>query len=139
MVGLDVTEHTLITEADVTQLESKGGAESRFAAAVARFQIGTYQGTGFGGGAVHDALAVGAVVDPSFLKTQDMRVEIETDGKFTRGETVGNRGNAVDRVVPKGNRLETVGVDAVQPNVHVAVGVDSARFIQLFVERISGK
>jgi purine nucleosidase len=139
MVGLDVTEHTLITEADVARLESRGGPESRFAAAVARFQIGTYQGTGFGGGAVHDALAVGAVVDPSFLKTQDMRVEIETDGKFTRGETVGNRGNAVDRVVPKGNRLETVGVDAVQPNVHVAVGVDSARFIQLFVDRIIGK
>jgi purine nucleosidase len=139
MVGLDVTEHTLITGADVAQLESKGGPESKFAAAVARFQIGTYQGTGFGGGAVHDALAVGAVIDNSFLKTQDMRVDIETDGRFTRGETVGNRGNAVDRVVPKNDRLETVGVDAVQPNVHVAVGVDSARFIQLLVERISGK
>jgi purine nucleosidase len=139
MVGLDVTEHTLITNADVARLESKAGSEARFAAAVARFQIGTYQGTGFGGGAVHDALAVGAVIDPSFLKTQDMRVEIETDGKFTRGETVGNRGNAIDRVVPKGDRLETVGVDAVQPNVRVAVGVDSARFIQLLVDRLSGK
>ena len=70
---------------------------------------------------MHDALAVGAVIDGSFLKTQEMRVDIETDGKFTRGETVGNRGNAMDRVVPRGDRLETVGVDAVQPNVHVAV------------------
>ncbi len=139
MVGLDVTERTLITDADVARLESKGGPESKFAAAVARFQIGTYQGTGFGGGAVHDALAVGAVIDGSFLKTQDMRIDIETDGKFTRGETVGNRGNAVDRVVPKNDRLETVGVDAVRPNVHVAVGVDSARFIQFLIERISGK
>ncbi|MGH9746437.1 MAG: nucleoside hydrolase [Candidatus Acidiferrales bacterium] len=139
MVGLDVTEHTLITNADVARLESKSGPEARFAAAVARFQIGTYQGTGFGGGAVHDALAVGAVIDASFLKTQDMRVEIETDGKFTRGETVGNRGNAIDRVVPRGDRLETVGVDTVQPNVHVAVGVDSTRFIQLLVDRLSGK
>ncbi|MGA8144936.1 MAG: nucleoside hydrolase [Candidatus Acidiferrales bacterium] len=139
MVGLDVTERTLITNADVARLQSKPGPESKFAAAVARFQIGTYQDTGFGGGAVHDALAVGAVIDASFLKTQDMRVDIETDGKFTRGETVGNRGNAIDRVVPRGDRLETVGVDAVQPNVHVAVGVDSARFIRLFVDRISGK
>jgi purine nucleosidase len=139
MVGLDVTEHTLITDADVARLERAGGPEASFAAAVARFQIGTYQGTGFGGGAVHDALAVGAVMDRSLLKTQDMRVEIETDGKFTRGETVGNRGNAVDRIVPRGDRLETVGVDAVQPNVQVAVGVDSSRFIELLVSRLSGK
>jgi len=139
MVGLDVTEHTLITKADVERLESKAGPQANFAAAVARFQIGTYQGTGFGGGAVHDALAVGAVVDRSFLKTQDMRVDIETDGRFTRGETVGNRGNAADRVIPKGDRLETVGVDSVQPNVHVAVGVDSTRFIELLVGRLVGK
>jgi len=139
MVGLDVTEHTLITSADVERLETKAGPQAAFAAAVARFQIGTYQGTGFGGGAVHDALAVGAVIDSSLLKTQEMRVEIETDGRFTRGETVGNRGNAVDRVIPKGDRLETVGVDAVQPNVHVAVGVDSGRFIKLLVTRLSGR
>jgi purine nucleosidase len=139
MVGLDVTEHTLITNADVGRLETAAGPEARFAAAVARFQIGTYQGTGFGGGAVHDALAVGAVIDRSFLKTQGMRVDIETDGRFTRGETVGNRGNAVDRVVPRGDRLETVGVDAVQPNVKVAVGVDSSRFIELLVSRLRGK
>jgi inosine-uridine nucleoside N-ribohydrolase len=68
-----------------------------------------------------------------------LRVDIETDGKFTRGETVGNRGNAVDRIVPKGDRLETIGVDTVQPNVHVAVGVDSSRFIDLLVSRLSGK
>ena len=88
---------------------------------------------------MHDALAVGAVIDRSLLKTQDMRVDIETDGKFTRGETVGNRGNAVDRIVPKGDRLETIGVDTVLPNVHVAVGVDSSRFIELLVRRLSGK
>jgi len=27
----------------------------------------------------------------------------------------------------------------VQPNVHVAVGVDSSRFIELLVSRLSGK
>lgn len=139
MVGLDVTERTLITNADVARMESKPGPETKFAAAVARFQIGTYQGTGFGGGAIHDALAVGEVIDRSFLKTKAMRVDIETQGKFTRGATVANRENAVDRVVPRGDRLETVGVDTVEPNVQVAIAVDSQRFIQLFVERSSGK
>lgn len=139
MVGLDVTEHTLITEADVLRMENHAGPQAKFAAAVARFQIGTYQGTGFKGGAIHDALAVGAVVDRTLLKTQKMRVDIEMNGTFTRGATVANRGNAVDRVIPKGDRLETVGVDSVQPNVNVAVGSDSSRFIALFVERLSGK
>jgi len=139
MVGLDVTERTLITEADVVRMEERAGPQAKFAAAVARFQIGTYQGTGFKGGAIHDALAVGAVVDRSLLTTRKMRVDIETNGTFTRGETVANRGNAVDRIVPKGNRLETVGVDAVQPNVNVATEADSARFIALFVERVSHK
>jgi purine nucleosidase len=139
MVGLDVTERTLITEADVVRMEAKAGPQAKFAAAVARFQIGTYQGTGFKGGAIHDALAVGAVVDRSLLRTQAMRVDIETNGTFTRGATVGNRENAVDRVVAKGDRLETVGVDSVRPNVEVAVGAESSRFIAMFVERLSGK
>ena len=66
MVGLDVTEITLVTDEDVARLESKPGPETTFAAAVARFQIGTYKGTGiFHGGAVHDALAVGQVIDPT--------------------------------------------------------------------------
>src|ERR1700721_1843568 len=119
MVGLDVTEHTLITNADVARLESNARKQASFAATVAPFQIGTYQGTGFGGGAVPGALAVGAVIDRSLLKTQDMRVDIETDGKFTRGETVGNRGNAVDRMFPKGTRLKTMGGDRGQPKWHV--------------------
>jgi purine nucleosidase len=40
MVGLDVTEHTLITNADVARLERAGGPEASFAAAVAGFKLG---------------------------------------------------------------------------------------------------
>ena len=140
MVGLDVTEITLVTDEDVARLESKPGPETTFAAAVLRFQIGTYKGTGiFHGGAVHDALAVGQVVDSTLLKTQDMRVDIETDGKFTRGMTVANRKNAIERNVPEGDHLQSMGLEAVQPNVHVAVGADSQRFVDMLIVRISGK
>ena len=140
MVGLDVTEITLITDEDVARLESKPGPETAFAAAVARFQIGTYKGTGiFHGGAVHDALAVGQVIDGTILKTQDMRVDIETDGKFTRGMTVANRKNAIERNVPEGDHLQSMGLEAVRPNVHVAVGADSQKFVDMLIERISGR
>jgi purine nucleosidase len=140
MVGLDVTEITLVTDEDVARLESKPGPETTFAAAVARFQIGTYQGTGiFHGGAVHDALAVGQAIDGTILKTQDMRVDIETEGKFTRGMTVANRKNAIERNVPEGDHLQSMGLEAVQPNVHVAVEADSRRFVDMLIGRISGK
>jgi purine nucleosidase len=140
MVGLDVTEITLVTDEDVARLESKPGPETTFAAAVARFQIGTYQGTGiFHGGAVHDAMAVGQVIDRTILKTQDMRVDIETDGKFTRGMTVANRKNAIERNVPEGDHLQSMGLEAVEPNVHVAVGADSRKFVDMLIGRISGK
>jgi inosine-uridine nucleoside N-ribohydrolase len=138
MVGLDVTEITLISNAQVAEIERSGGAEAKFAAAVARFQVGLYQGAGFGGGAIHDALAVGAVIDPSFLKLRTMRIDVETEGRIARGETVANRLGTVDRVVDKGDHLETVGVDEVKPNAQVAAGIDSERFLKLFVARLSG-
>jgi inosine-uridine nucleoside N-ribohydrolase len=139
MVGLDVTEITLMKNADVARLEENAGPEAKFAAAVARFQIGLYQGTGFGGGAIHDALAVGAAIDRSFLTTKAMRVEVETAGRFARGQTIGNRHGTVDKVVLNGDQLESVGVNPVTPNVNVAVAIDSERFLKFFVSRLQGK
>jgi len=139
MVGLDVTEVTLVNNTHVAELEQGAGPQAKFAAALARFQIGLYQGTGFNGGAIHDALAVGAVIDPSFLKTKAMRVDVETAGRFTRGETVANRHGTVDKIEETAGLLESVGVTPVQPNVNVAVGIDSTRFLALFVSRLKGK
>jgi purine nucleosidase len=139
MIGLDVTEITLINNAQVDEIEQSGGVRAKFAAAVARFQISLYQGTGFGGGAIHDALAVGAAIDPSFVKLREMRIEVETEGQIARGETVANRLGTVDRVVDKGDHLETVGVDLVEPNANVATGIDSDRFLKFFVSRLEYK
>jgi purine nucleosidase len=139
MVGLDVTEITLMKNADVARLEQNAGPQAKFAAAVARFQIGLYQGTGFGGGAIHDALAVGAAIDPSFLKKKAMHMEVETSGRYARGETIGNRHGTVDKVELRGDQLESVGVNLVEPNVNVAVGIDSERFLNFFVSRLQGK
>lgn len=139
MVGLDVTEVTLMKNADVARLEENAGPQAKFAGAVARFQIGLYQGTGFGGGAIHDALAVGEVIDPSFMTMKAMHVDVETGGRFARGETIGNRHGTVDKVVLNGDQLESVGVIPVVPNVNVAVGIDAERFLKFFVARLQGK
>jgi len=139
MVGLDVTEVTLMKNADVTRLEQNAGPEAKFAAAVARFQIGLYQGTGFGGGAIHDALAVGEVIDPSFFTIRALRVDVETGGRFARGETIANRHGTVDNPELHDGQLETLSLTHVEPNVNVAVGIDSERFLKFFVARLQGK
>ncbi len=139
MVGLDVTEITLMQNADVSELEKNAGPQAKFAAAVARFQIGLYQGTGFGGGAIHDALAVGAVIDPTFLSTKSLRVDVETEGRFARGETIANRNGTIDKTIPVGDHFETVGVIEVKPNVDVATNIDARRFLNFFIKRIQSK
>jgi len=137
MVGLDVTEITLVTDEDVSKLEQHPGPETSFIATVLRYQIGTYKGTGiFHGGAIHDALAVGAAIDPTFLTTQDMRVDIETRGQFTRGMTVANRKNVVEKETMVDGHAEAIGVTPVQPNVHVATGIDAPRFVSFLLSRI---
>jgi inosine-uridine nucleoside N-ribohydrolase len=67
-----------------------------------------------------------------------MHIDVETEGRIARGETVANRLGCVDRVVDKGDHLETVGVDEVKANAQVAVGIDSMRFLKLFIARLSG-
>ena len=37
-----------------------------------------------------------------------------------------------------GDHMETVGVDEVKSNAQVAVGIDSERFLKLFIARLSG-
>jgi len=45
----------------------------------------------------------------------------------------------VDKIEETAGLLESVGVTPVQPNVNVAVGIDSSRFLEFFVSRLKGK
>jgi purine nucleosidase len=139
MVGLNVTEKTLFTRADLNQLAKTHGRENDFAVGVLKFMVDLAGRLGADGIPMHDPLAVGAVIDRSLITTQDMRVEIETRGEHTRGETVASRHNSSDRKVLHGNRYIIDGIEKVRPNVHVAVESDARRFIQLFISRMAGK
>ena len=102
------------------ETQDQPGPIAHFAAAVARYQIGVGEATG--GGAVHDALAVGAVIDPTLLQTKFLRVDVDLTGDFARGETVANRFGTVEKNIPVGDHWDTVGLTKIEPNVHVAVG-----------------
>lgn len=139
MVGLNVTERTLFRRADLDQLAKTHGRENDFAVGVLKYMVDLAGKLGGNGTPMHDPLAVGAAIDRSLITIQEMRVDIETSGAYTRGETVASRHNSSDRKVLRDDRYVIEGIEKVQPNVHVAVESDARRFIQLFISRIAGK
>jgi inosine-uridine nucleoside N-ribohydrolase len=139
MVGLDVANRTLVTRSHIAQLAGTHGPENDFVVGVLNFLADLSEKHGYQGVAMYDPLTVGAAIDAGIITAQPMRVDIETRGQFTRGETVANRTNTVERNVPHEGRLWIEAVDTVQPNAQVAVAVKAENFIQMFLGRIAGK
>jgi inosine-uridine nucleoside N-ribohydrolase len=139
MVGLNVTEQTLFMRRHLDRLSKTRGPQNQFAVGVLEFMVRLAQTLGMSGTPMHDPLAVGAAIDRTLVKTAEMRVDVETRGEFTRGETVASRHNSSDHKVMRGDRYVIEGVERVAPNVHVAVGVEAERFLELFIARLAGK
>jgi inosine-uridine nucleoside N-ribohydrolase len=160
MVGLDVTRKTSLTESHLHQLEAGQNAVSQAAAKIARNAIERNRQQGFlVGPNMHDSLAMAAFLDPSILKFKDFYVDVETTGELTAGETLGYSPTAGDlrrtpekekeaaSVMPIRGSAPTLAStknspvlrDKFVPNAKVAVGVDSARFFDLLIGRLSGK
>ena len=135
MVGLDVGDRTLFTQKHLAQIERTHGPENDFAAHLMKFLVASW---GPPGAQMYDPLALGVVIDPTIIRTKKMRVDIETRGQYTRGETVANRHNTVERNVPHADRLWITGVDKVQPNADVAVDVAAEHFLQMLITRLAG-
>jgi len=108
---------------------------------------------------MHDSLAVAAFIDPSILKFKDFYVDVETSGELTAGQTLGYslssgdlklspemekkalttmeiRGSAPTLATTKTSPVLRKGF---VPNAKVAVEVDSPRFFDLLIGRLSGK
>ena len=160
MVGLDVTRRTSLTEDHVRRLEAGQNPVSQAAAKIARNAIDHTRQQGFlVGPNMHDSLAVASFLDPSLLKWKAYYVDVETTGELTAGETVGYSPSAGDlRRTPEmerqaaatmqirgsaptlaGTKTSPVVRDKFVPNTNVAIDVDSARFFELLIGRLSGK
>jgi inosine-uridine nucleoside N-ribohydrolase len=160
MVGLDVTRKTSLTEDHVLQLEAGQNPVSQAAAKIARNAINHNREQGFlVGPNMHDSLAVATFLDPSLVTLKDYYVDVETTGELTAGETLGYSPVAGDlRRKPAaekqanlnmpirgsaptlaGTKTSPVLRDRFVPNAKVAVDVDSARFFDLLIGRLSGK
>jgi len=124
LVPLDVTRRVLLRQRVLAE------RLSRCPSPVARFVSDfTLHGFAFGaehgdrGIALHDPLAVGVALDPSLVRFGRLHVEIECEGRITRGMSVADR-----------RRIESHRKR--HPNCCVAMSVDAPRFVRLFLDRL---
>ena len=91
MFPLDATHMAPVTSGDVAGWARAGTPAALTAAAFLPERIHMYESrmpVEGGGAPVHDALAVGALVDPDLVRFEWANVEIELHGTLTRGRTV---------------------------------------------------
>ena len=120
MVGLNVTMRCIATPERVQALRDLGNRAGAVSAELLTFYAEVYRKRyGLSGGALHDPLAVAAVIRPELLDWQDMRVDVEIQEGLNFGRTV----------------CDLYGGGA-QANARVAVGVDDEAFFALLLERL---
>jgi purine nucleosidase len=161
MVGLDVTRKTSLTDEHVRTLEAAQNPVSQAAAVIGRNALNHNREQGFlVGPNMHDSLAIAGFLDSSILQLRDYYVDVETTGELAAGETLGYSPTAGDlRRKPEAEkqaaamnmpirgsaptlastRTSPVLRENFVPNAKVAVGVDSAKFFDLLIGRLSGK
>jgi len=139
MVGLEVGDKALFTRKYLDELGKTHGPVNDFIYGVNRFLIGLAEQFGASGSPMYDPSAVAVAVDSTLVKVQEMHVDVETKGEFTRGETVGNRHGEVERNVLHGDRYVIEGLDKVAPYAKVCFDVDAERLLRMCGSRIQGK
>jgi purine nucleosidase len=125
LIGLDVTERVRLTAETVDQhVRPLGSPLSQFivdcTAQTIAFSARVERPPGM---AMHDPLAVGALIDPAMVHTVPLSIQVETKGELTTGMLVADR--------------RALRLDVKAPaNVSVALEVEAARFLEMFLHRL---
>jgi inosine-uridine nucleoside N-ribohydrolase len=121
MVGLDVTDRSVVTAKDVDGMRD-GGRIARFIVGAVDYYSRFHQDR-YGATVTyqHDALAVAEAVTPGIVQTSRLYVEVECGQGPDRGTTV----------------VDVNGVTGHVPNTDVALEFDHPRFVDLLVSRLS--
>jgi purine nucleosidase/pyrimidine-specific ribonucleoside hydrolase len=118
MVGLDVTHRALVTPEQMRESGRIGGVVAELLEFYGGFHRSVY---GWDGSPIHDAVAVALVIDPSLLELEHLNVRVDTESALCRGRTV----------------VDVWRRTGLEPTAHVAVGIDSERFVELLQERLA--
>ncbi len=121
MVGLDVTHRALVTPGHAQDLRRAGRIGKTVAELLDFYGVFHREVYGFDGSPVHDAVAVAHVIDPALLELERLNARVDCESALCRGRTV----------------VDVWRRTGLEPNAHVAVGIDSERFLALLLERLS--
>lgn len=123
MVGLDVTLRTLLTKNETKQWRELGTASGKAFADITDFYIDAYYNLDIDkrGCALHDPLAVGVGIDPSFVSTISLFMKVVYQEGLYYGRTIGDNAKLNDP----------------NPNVKVAVNVDKERYLKAFMDHLN--
>jgi len=121
MIGLEVTDKAIITKADIDPIRAIGTPWADAAAEIIDIIVDIHmQRYGKPGGIVYDACTVAALIDPSVVRTQPMHIDVELDGKYTRGRTV----------------ADTRGRKDMPVNVDVGTDIDRELFLKILYQSL---
>ncbi|AWB81726.1 nucleoside hydrolase [Corynebacterium yudongzhengii] len=122
MIGLDVTLQTLLTYEETKKWRELGTTGGNFLADATDYYIKAYDTTAphLGGCGLHDPLAVGVAVDPSLVELFDTNLKVDLEGEL-RGRVIGDETRLNDKT----------------KTAHVALGVDTERFLEEFMRRLT--
>jgi purine nucleosidase/pyrimidine-specific ribonucleoside hydrolase len=121
MCGLDVTHQALVTKPIFAKLEAMGTDLSKTVIGLLKFFASTYNDVfEMPDPPLHDPVVIAFLIDRSVVKTRRCNVEIELNGKFTRGATV----------------VDIYDRNGFTPNVDVALELDFDKFWSMMLDAI---
>lgn len=113
MVGLDVTRQALCYPDIVERMDKVGNHASKlFVDLMGHFCKAQKEVFGWEGGPLHDPITIAYLIDPSVLETKFVNCRIDIRGTDSYGRT----------------NCDLFGYNGLEPNVHVAVGIDVEKF-----------
>ncbi len=124
MEGLDVTQKAYITREETERLRSQGNEISLFTAElIDYFGRYHYEVEHLPGCTLHDPTAVAAIIHPEWFTRIDCNVDIEMDGALTKGMTVVDDKNYLEKALHK----------TVVKNAEVLFDVERAAYVDDFI------
>jgi len=121
MAGLDVTEKAYLRPDDFGRVRAVGGKVATIVADWLEYFYQFHKKLGYSGAPLHDAVAIVALIQPEILTIREVYVQVETQGEYCRGATVGDFFGRAGRT----------------PNVKAIMDVDRAAFVDLIVEAVA--
>lgn len=128
MAGLDVTEATLMTSADIAELSTFDNAMARHITSILPHYHRFYQERlGLDGIHVHDSSTISYLLAPELYTWSEFPIRVDCGASFCRGETLASK-----RV------SDTEGPWSRRRPVRILTGVDSRAVIRLEAARLRG-